>query len=93
MKTESASRIDRPVHGMKVAVAAGGGASVSGTELEAGLAEFERVAGQIVVEEVAGYEAAVLVAFVAQSPKALQASPTAGLHMRTLTTQIIVKSS
>ena len=81
MKTETANRQDRPVNGMKVAVAAEGGASVSGTELEAGLAEFERVAGQIVVEDVAGYGAAVLVALVdAQSPKALQASPTAGFY-------------
>lgn len=77
--------------GMKVAVAAEGEASVSGIGLESGLAEFERVAGQIVVDDVAGYEAAVLVAvaFVAvQLPRALQVSPTAGLHMRTLTTQI-----
>ena len=45
MKTGIANRIDRPVNGMKVAVAAEGGTPVSGTEFEAGLGEFERVAG------------------------------------------------
>lgn len=44
MKNGTANRIDRPVNGMKVAVAAEGGASVSGTEIEAGAGEFERVA-------------------------------------------------
>lgn len=80
---------------MKVAAAAEGEASgtVSGTEFEAAVGEFEKVAGLIAVEDVAGYEAAVLVAFVvvAQSRKALQVSPTAGLHIRTLTKKITAK--
>lgn len=95
MKSGTANKVDWPVNGMKVAAAAEDGASVtvSGTEFEAGLGEFEKVAGLIAVGDVAGYGAAVLVAFVvvAQSLKALQVSPTAGLHMRTLTTKITSK--
>lgn len=44
MKTGTGNRIDRPVKGMKIVVAAEGEPFVSGTELEAGVAEFGRVA-------------------------------------------------